>query len=695
MYRILLSLIFLLSVCKLEAQRPSFDKMSPFVREAMVDELTTRRLTRSVGNQRILTAFVRINGDAEKVLHRYGCRELARVGDISIAAIPLDRLGELSLCKQVTKIESGKRCSVQMDTTAVVINALPAQQGVDFSQAYTGKGVVVGVQDIGFDLTHPTFYSADMSRYRIKAMWDQLSKDSVGTGLYVGRDYVGEQALLQVGHPVDGLTETHGTHTAGIAAGSGAEGNGVVSPYRGIAYDADLVLVDNAAGDNVKYIDPKDYYKFTYATDALGFKYIFDYADQQRKPCVINFSEGSTQDIHGYDQLYYELLSSLTGPGHIIVSSAGNNGAKRSYIHKPAGQEKAGTFLVGEPNTASVTCTSVKPFVFRTTIYNVANDPKVFDIPTTKVCAARDSLFTDSVVIDGKKYLWKVLAYPNSYNHAKTAYDFLIKSTALGQSTSVSLQLVGRDADIELYRMSGDLQTNSLDPSLNAGEFTHSIFSPSSAPCVISVGATGYRTSFINYLGEKKVYNNGEHGARAPFSAVGPTFDGRVKPDVMAPGQNIISAYSSFYISTPTREDGSAKNDIKSDVRHFEYNGRTYAWNANAGTSMSAPVVTGAIALWLEANPKLTPADCIDIFKQTCTHYDTSLSYPNNLYGYGQIDVTKGLKEVLRKQALGITKIEKVVTDDHIYLLDGRCVGTSVENLPKGIYIKNGRKFVK
>ena len=80
-----------------------------------MDELTTRRLTRSVGNQRILTAFVRINGDAEKVLHRYGCRELARVGDISIAAIPLDKLGELSLCKQVTKIESGKRCSVQME----------------------------------------------------------------------------------------------------------------------------------------------------------------------------------------------------------------------------------------------------------------------------------------------------------------------------------------------------------------------------------------------------------------------------------------------------------------------------------------------------------------------------------------------------------------------------------------------------
>ena len=49
-----------------------------------------------------------------------------------------------------------------------------------------------------------------------------------------------------------------------------------------------LVLVDNAA-DNASLIDPKDYYKFTYATDALGFKYIFDYAERMHQPCVINF----------------------------------------------------------------------------------------------------------------------------------------------------------------------------------------------------------------------------------------------------------------------------------------------------------------------------------------------------------------------------------------------------------------------
>ena len=83
------------------------------------------------------------------------------------------------------------------------------------------RGVVVGVQDIGFDLTHPTFYTRDMSRYRIQALWDHLSPDTIGSPYYVGRDYRGEEALLQLGCPYDGNVQTHGTHTAGIAAGSG------------------------------------------------------------------------------------------------------------------------------------------------------------------------------------------------------------------------------------------------------------------------------------------------------------------------------------------------------------------------------------------------------------------------------------------------------------------------------------------
>ena len=236
MRRILYFFLFLSMTPGISAQRPRYEKMSPFVREATASALAVRQLTRGQGDERLLTAFVRIDGNAAEVLRRYGCKELARVGGISIAAIPLDVLGRLSCSRQVSRIETGGRCSVQMDTTRVVVNAEPVHAGDGLSAAYTGRGVVVGVQDIGFDLTHPNFYSTDMSRYRIKAMWDQLSRDTLGSSLYVGRDYVGQEALLGIGHAVDGETQTHGTHTVGIAAGGGSEGNGVVSPYRGMTW---------------------------------------------------------------------------------------------------------------------------------------------------------------------------------------------------------------------------------------------------------------------------------------------------------------------------------------------------------------------------------------------------------------------------------------------------------------------------
>ena len=110
----------------------------------------------------------------------------------------------------------------------------------------------------------------------------------------------------------------------------------------------------------------------------------------------------------------------------------------------------------------------------------------------------------------------------------------------------------------------------------------------------------------------------------------------------MAPGTNVISSYSSFYL-----ENNPDAGDILSDVAHFDFQGRTYAWNANSGTSMSTPVVAGAIALWLQAKPDLTPEQVLGIISRTSRHYDESLEYPNNLYGYGEVDAYAGLLDVL------------------------------------------------
>ena len=101
-------------------------------------------------------------------------------------------------------------------------------------------------------------------------------------------------------------------------------------------------------------------------------------------------------------------------------------------------------------------------------------------------------------------------------------------------------------------------------------------------------------TEFTNYQGDTFVTNSKGRGQRTDYSAVGPTLDGRTKPDVMAPGTNIISSYSSYYM-----EANPDARDLLSSVKLFDFGGRTYPWTSNAGTSMSAPVVGGAIALWL------------------------------------------------------------------------------------------------
>ena len=70
---------------------------------------------------------------------------------------------------------------------------------------------------------------------------------------------------------------------------------------------------------------------------------------------------------------------------------------------------------------------------------------------------------------------------------------------------------------------------------------------------------------------------------------------------------------------------------------------------------MSTPAVAGAIALWLQANPTLTRDDIIGVLERTSRHPEEQLTYPNNHYGYGEIDAYRGLLDIL-----GLTKIEGI-----------------------------------
>jgi len=653
----MLRLFLILIICHLSlltsvAQRPRYEKMSPLLRQLVQESRRDGRVMhRGAGSQKpqLVCAFVKATDP--KAFSDYDCKVLAQVGQVYIASIPIGELTALSLDSRVLRMEARQGNSLTNDWMPSILNALPAYSGENLPQAYTGRGVVVGLMDIGFDLTHPTFYSNDTTEYRIRQFWDMLSTDTVGSPFYVGRDYVGREALLEVAHSRDGLDQSHGTHTAGIAAGSGYG-----SPYRGMAPEADLCLVSNAVSDDIIYIDSADYYKYTFATDALGFKYMFDYAKSQDKPCVLSFSEGSMQDFWGYDQLYYEMLDSLMGPGRILVSSAGNNGHKKTWFRKPAGVHSAGAFINASSQQAMLTFKSADDFTLRFVLYGETNDTLL--VPSAQVLAQPDSsLFVHAGEADSLHYTFhfslQTEAYPSCYNPSEVCYDVTVLTTNnVGVTNPLSVEVIGVEADVEYFKVNANLLTNRLNPALNAGEKVCNINSPSSAPRVISVGATTYRDSIQNKNGVWMKYWTGEAGKRVDFSSVGPTFDGRVKPDVMAPGNNVISAYSSYY-----REAHPESGDLRWDVAVFPFGERTYSWTSNSGTSMSCPAVAGAIALWLQAKPDLTPEEVMGVISRTSRRLESSLTYPNNYYGYGELDVYRGLLDIL-----GVDRIETVST---------------------------------
>ena len=91
-------------------------------------------------------------------------------------------------------------------------------------------------------------------------------------------------------------------------------------------------------------------------------------------------------------------------------------------------------------------------------------------------------------------------------------------------------------------------------------------------------------------------------------------------------------------------------------------NGEDYYYADMQGTSMSAPFVSGVIALWLEANPNLDHQDIEEIIDKTSYKiYPGKSNNWNKLTGYGRIDAYKGLKMALQKAGKDpLTSIERV-----------------------------------
>ena len=105
------------------------------------------------------------------------------------------------------------------------------------------------------------------------------------------------------------------------------------------------------------------------------------------------------------------------------------------------------------------------------------------------------------------------------------------------------------------------------------------------------------------------------NGQRSDFSSVGPTVDGRFKPDLMAMGSSVYVAKS---------------------------NSSTH-YGTSSGTSFSCPILAGAAALILSVEPTLTPMELLDLFRQTASQSNN----PDNLMGWGIINTLEVVNSLI------------------------------------------------
>ena len=174
----------------------------------------------------------------------------------------------------------------------------------------------------------------------------------------------------------------------------------------------------------------------------------------------------------------------------------------------------------------------------------------------------------------------------------------------------------------------------------NAGDGAGTVGSPAAAKNVLAVGATQ------NLRTEPSMgWSNGNPTTTATYSSRGPCKDGRVKPDVAAPGTGILStrAYACSY-----KNYGVATNE-------------SYAYDC--GTSMATPLTAGAVALvreWLVDRCGFTnEPPSAALMKAVVTGGAKGVSVPNNNQGWGRVD----LEETLFPSNRAVKLIDRIPFD--------------------------------
>lgn len=700
-------------------------KIDPASRLLLMRELqqkeTARDLHRMPGrdlnvSERKLVLIDTQGDEAKRELAEAGAEVLRMRGSIALCSVATDRIEEVAQLTCVRRVEFGHLRRPQMDCARQKSGIDYIHQGIELPQAYTGKGVVTGIVDSGFDPNHVNFLTSDgKTRFGYMSRICETSSNADG---YTYEDYYPQDELPIINEygevepclPIEEFqTDTkvnyHGTHTLGAMAGGyrgevttavldelGMPAVGTTeNPFYGGATESEIVASCGDLYDEFIVFGLEDiitYAQFSNGIDAEGYPVA-------PKPCVINLSLGGTLGSHSPNSLMNRYLE-LLGEEAIVCVAAGNDGnlpitMKKSFT---AEETELKSFIVPQEDFAGAYTEDGINFFYNIrvgTLYVYSDSETPVDVQAVVFNSKRGTIAMRMAVGTEANETVKSWASSSDYdvfgnalttnttfNKAFNGYvaavgtidqetgrymaivDYFISDNQeTNADSNYKLGLLVSGADGQRVQVFGD-GTSSYFASLGIegwsdGSTDGTISDMACANNVLTVGSYNTRNRWTSLDGKTYACTYGDlpDGEVSFFSSYGTMDDGSTLPHVCAPGACIISSVNTYCVEN----QAMLYDDDVLQAKCTAY-GRNSYWHEELGTSMSTPVVAGGIALWLQADPTLTIDEVKDIIRTTSVADEQVQNGVAAKWGAGKFDAYAGLKEVIRRKAQGIETVE-------------------------------------